>query len=136
MDVEFGEEVCRKGIDDTSTKDIRVEGSFWECDTVKLVSRFHTKASSEPKVETQVKATAGAVVEIPDIEPKPSVEDLTLSVEHEAVVIVTIPTRWNDNSVSNFEVLGEVLKVPVDSETAPPIRLQLKPRAPNKIARL
>ena len=108
---------------------------MWQCDAVEFISRFHTEASTEPKVETEVKSASGAVVEIPDIEPEASIKDLAFSVEHEVIVIVAVFATRNDNAFSNFKILDEVLEIPVDSETAPTVRFQFKPRAPDKGSR-
>ena len=108
---------------------------MWQCDAVKLVSRFKTETSSEPKIETNVESSAGAVIEISNIEPKATIEDLALSVEHEVVVIVTVFASRNGNSFSNLKVLGKVLKISVDSQTAKSVRFQFKPRAPDKGSR-
>ena len=108
---------------------------MWQCDAIKLVSRLHTEASSESKVETEVKSASGAVVKIPNIEPKTSIEDLAFNVEHEVVVIVTVLASRNDNVFPNFKVLGKVLKVSVDSQTTKAVRFQFQPRAPDKGSR-
>ena len=136
MEIEFREQVCGKRVADASTEDVRIERTLRQCDAIKFVARFKAETSCRPDVNSEIEASARAIVEIAEVQRQPPCQSLvSLRIQRDAVVRIVIFARWDDNAIANLKILVKEFKFSADTNTTPTSLFQFQPGAPDKRSR-